>query len=71
MPAGRQPDRGAVRALGAAWALGWPIAAGVLVGYWIDETAGTAPWATLVLAVGALAAGVRRMLRLLAPEDPS
>ncbi len=52
------------QAIALAWNLGWPIAAGVLVGAWIDSTFGTAPAATLVLTLGALVAVVRWLIGL-------
>ena len=54
--------RGATAALGIAWAMGWPIVAGVALGYWLDETLGTSPWLTLVFALAALAGVVRRLI---------
>ena len=50
--------------LGLGWSLGWRIAAGVLLGFWLDGRAGTAPWLTLLLSLAALAAGVIQILRL-------
>jgi F0F1-type ATP synthase assembly protein I len=66
---GARPSMKALEAAGLAWALGWPIAAGVLAGYWIDEQFGTAPVATLIFSISALALGVRRLLWLLDRGD--
>lgn len=47
-----------------AWGFGWRIAAGVLLGYWVDEYLGTSPWCMLGFALGALVGSVRQMLAL-------
>lgn len=50
--------------LGLGWSLGWRIAAGFLLGVWLDGRAGTAPWLTLLFSLAALAAGVMQILRV-------
>ena len=55
-------------ALALAWSFGWPIAAGVLAGSWLDRWLGTAPWLTLGLAIGAMVMAVGHIIRALAPE---
>jgi len=55
--------------LGLAWSLGWRIAAGFLIGYWLDGRLGTGPWLTLLLSLSALAAGVVQMLRATSHTD--
>jgi F0F1-type ATP synthase assembly protein I len=50
--------------LAVSWNFGWPIAAGVVLGYWIDGKLGSSPAATLVLGLGAMAASTWRLLAL-------
>lgn len=62
-------DRGAARlaryqAAALAWNLGWPIAAGVVAGSWLDGRLGTSPLFILAFTLGALVATVRRLLQL-------
>ncbi len=59
-----------LRAIAVAWHLGWPIAAGVIVGAWLDGRLGTAPWLTLIICLGAFVASVRRIIVLSSPEKP-
>lgn len=59
---------GAVEALALAWSFGWPTAAGVLVGYWLDGWLGTAPWLTLLLAISAMVLAVVRIIASLDRE---
>lgn len=47
-----------------SWNFGWPVAAGVMVGHWLDEKLGSSPAATLVLGLGAMAAAIWRMVDL-------
>jgi len=56
---------GNVELLGLAWSLGWRIAAGLLVGYYLDRWLSTAPLFTLLLSIAALVVGVRQILRVL------
>ncbi len=51
--------------LALAWSLGWRIAAGVLVGYFLDEWLGTGPLLTLLFSLAALIAGVLEILQVL------
>jgi Putative F0F1-ATPase subunit Ca2+/Mg2+ transporter len=37
--------------LAVSWNFGWPVAAGVALGHWIDEALGSSPAATLVLGL--------------------
>ena len=58
-------DPGKTEALALAWSLGWRVAAGFVIGYYADAWLGTAPWLTLLFALGALVSVVRAMLVLL------
>ncbi|MFN2376426.1 MAG: AtpZ/AtpI family protein [Candidatus Binatia bacterium] len=66
-PQNRRPAH--LQLLAISWNFGWPVAAGVVVGHWIDEAVGTSPAATLVLGVGAMAAAVWRLLVLSREEQ--
>lgn len=59
-----------MRAIAVAWHLGWPIAAGVVLGSWLDGLANTAPWLTLLVCMGAFVASVRRIIVLSQAKDP-
>lgn len=61
--AGR-PRPAHVQLLAVSWNFGWPIAAGVGIGYWIDEHLGTSPLASLGLGLGAMIASISRLIRL-------
>jgi len=50
--------------LAVSWNFGWPVAAGVALGHWLDERLGTSPAATLVLGIGAMAAAAWRLVSL-------
>lgn len=50
--------------LAVSWNLGWPVAAGVALGHWIDVRLGSSPAATLGLGLGAFAVAIRRILVL-------
>jgi len=50
--------------LAISWNFGWPVAAGVIIGHWIDDWLGSSPMATLVIGLGAMAGGVWRMIQL-------
>lgn len=52
-----------------SWNFGWPIAAGVVFGHWLDGKLGTSPAATLLLGIGALAVSVWRLLELSRQEQ--
>ena len=56
--------RGSTQALAIAWSLGWRVAAGILVGYYLDGWLGTSPWLTLSFSLAALASSVRAMILL-------
>jgi len=68
---------GSTQALAIAWSLGWRVAAGILVGYYLDQWLGTSPWLTLAFSLAALASSVRAMILLSRartgdePEPPS
>lgn len=47
-----------------SWNFGWPVAAGVMVGHWLDEKLGSSPLATLTLGLGAMAAAIWRLVSL-------
>lgn len=66
-PGSRRPAH--LQLLAISWNFGWPVAAGVVVGHWIDEAVGSSPAATLVLGVGAMAAAVWRLLVLSRQEQ--
>ncbi|TFH24663.1 MAG: AtpZ/AtpI family protein [Myxococcales bacterium] len=55
--------------MGLAWSLGWRIAAGLLIGYWLDGRLGTAPWLTLGLTLAAFVAGVMQILRVVRQQN--
>lgn len=57
-----------VQLLAVSWNFGWPIAAGVGIGYWIDGRLGTSPLASLGLGLGALAVSISRMIQLTRQE---
>lgn len=61
-PARQRPAH--LELLAVSWNFGWPIAAGVIAGHWIDLQLGSSPAATLLLGIGALAVSVRRMIEL-------
>jgi F0F1-type ATP synthase assembly protein I len=61
-PVHRRPAH--LQILAVSWNFGWPIAAGVVAGHWVDEKVGSSPAATLLLGIGALAVSVRRLLDL-------
>ncbi|HEY2772910.1 MAG TPA: AtpZ/AtpI family protein [Candidatus Binatia bacterium] len=61
--AGRDNDQPLqLQLLAISWNFGWPVAAGVIAGYWIDGKLGSSPWATLGLGLGAFAAAVWRLI---------
>ena len=65
---GSKARGGAAEALALAWSFGWPTAAGLLAGYWLDGRLGTAPWLTLLLAVSAMVMAVVRIIASLDRE---
>jgi hypothetical protein len=64
MPASERTRAAHLQLLAVSWNFGWPIAAGVGLGYWIDESLGSSPAASLLFGIGALAASTRRLLML-------
>jgi len=61
---GPERKRAAYQAMAVAWSLGWPIAAGVLIGSWLDGYFDTSPLFILVFGLGALAAAVRQLIAI-------
>lgn len=61
-------DRGTSQVLGLAWGFGWRIAAGVLLGFYLDRWLGTSPVFLVVFAMGSLVAGVADLLRAAAAD---
>ena len=59
----------AMAAIGAATAVGWPVAAAVLIGVFADRSLGTEPWLTLGLTLGAFAGAVRRLIATVSGSD--
>jgi hypothetical protein len=64
MPESDRTRAAHLQILAVSWNFGWPIAAGVGLGYWIDESLGSSPAATLLFGIGALAASTWRLLLL-------
>ena len=64
-------DIGSGQLMALAWSLGWRIAAGIIIGYYVDQWLGSAPWLTLALSITALVSGVRQMLTVLNEERES
>ena len=70
-PAHRR-GKGAYNALSAAsvgMELGLSVAIGLLVGWWLDQHFGTAPWLMLLWLVFGLAAGFRGVFRAVRQAD--
>jgi F0F1-type ATP synthase assembly protein I len=63
----RSPNKlaGVGDVLALAWSLGWRIAAGLLLGYYLDLKLGTSPVLTLTLSIAAMVVAVRQMLAVL------
>ena len=55
---------GSTQALAIAWSLGWRVAAGILVGYYLDGWLRTSPWLTLLFSLAAFTSSVRTMILL-------
>jgi F0F1-type ATP synthase assembly protein I len=55
--------------LGLAWGFGWRIAAGMLLGFYLDRWLGISPLLLCVFALGSLVAGVAELVRAAAPDD--
>jgi hypothetical protein len=64
MPESDRTRAAHLQLLAVSWNFGWPIAAGVALGYWIDEKLGSSPAAALLFGIGALAASTWRLLLL-------
>ena len=63
--AGPSKDRPAlVQLMAISWNFGWPVAAGVVAGHWVDEKLGSLPVATLAFGLGAMVTAVWRMIAL-------
>lgn len=63
-----QLDRQTNQVLGLAWGFGWRVAAGVLLGFYLDSWAGTSPIFIVVFAIASLIAGVAELIRAARPE---
>ncbi len=57
------------QAIALAWNLGWPIAASVVAGSWLDGRLGTSPVFILALSLGGLVVTVRRLMQLGSPSS--
>lgn len=55
--------------LAVSWNFGWPVAAGVALGHWIDEAVGSSPAATLTMGIGAMGAATWRLVSLSRQEQ--
>ena len=55
--------------LAVSWNFGWPVAAGVALGHWMDEALGSSPAATLGIGIGAMGAATWRLLGLSKQEQ--
>jgi hypothetical protein len=64
MPALKPPRPAHVQLIAIAWNFGWPVVAGVVVGYWLDGKLGSSPVATLALGLGAMMGAVWRLIEL-------
>ncbi len=63
----RNSARGAsYQAMAVAWNMGWPIAAGLLLGVYLDKRWDSSPFAALFCSLAALAAVVKRLISLTA-----
>jgi hypothetical protein len=69
MPESERTRAAHLQLLAVSWNFGWPIAAGVALGYWIDQHVGSSPAATLFLGIGAMAASTWRLLQLSKQEQ--
>lgn len=59
------PQRPAhLQLLAVSWNFGWPVAAGVMLGHWLDVHLQTSPLGTLGLGIGALGGAVWRLIVL-------
>ncbi len=64
MPESERTRAAHLQLLAVSWNFGWPVAAGVVLGYWIDESLGSSPAATLLLGIGSMAVSTWRLLAL-------
>ena len=60
----KKPRPAHLQLLAISWNFGWPVAAGVILGHWIDINVGSSPAATLIFGLGAMAGAVWRMIQL-------
>ena len=58
----------AYQALALAWSLGWRIAAGTLIGYYLDGWLGTSPWLTLTCSLSGMVVAVRQMIAVVSTK---
>lgn len=60
----RRLDPMAAQALGLAWGFGWRVAAGLLIGVYLDRWLATAPVFLIVFTMGSLVVGIVEFLRI-------
>jgi F0F1-type ATP synthase assembly protein I len=61
-------DRRTSQLLGLAWGFGWRVAAGVMIGFYLDAWLGTSPLFLVVFAVGSLVAATVDLIRASRPH---
>jgi F0F1-type ATP synthase assembly protein I len=61
----------AAKAWGLALSFGWRVAAGVVIGYWLDNWLDTTPIFISVMSIGALVGAVADMLRISKADSKS
>jgi F0F1-type ATP synthase assembly protein I len=66
----RRLDPKSAQALGLAWGFGWRVAAGLLLGYYLDRWLATPPLFLIVFTIGSFVVGVLEFLRISRPADP-
>lgn len=69
MPVRLNPE--AAKAWGLALSFGWRIAAGVVIGYWLDNWLDTTPIFISVMSIGALVGAIADMLRISKADSKS
>jgi F0F1-type ATP synthase assembly protein I len=69
VPVGLNPE--AAKAWGMALSFGWRIAAGVVIGYWLDGWLYTAPIFIGLMSIAALVGAIADMLRVSRAESKS
>jgi F0F1-type ATP synthase assembly protein I len=61
----------AAKAWGLALSFGWRVAAGVVIGYWLDNWLDTTPIFISVMSIGALVGAIADMLRISKADSKS